>query len=197
MKTLFTKKHVSKKIWIIIFFLGVNSLAQSNVDFGIKAGVNFTGFHTNGNALTSNIGFHIGGTTQIKLEDSFHFLGELLYNRKGGTQNTTIGSINTTLDYIDIPILMRYYFIKKLSLDAGPQIGFLLHSNSELIVSDTSEEIKLDATNVIDFAVNVGFTFDFNEKYSAQLRGSYGVTTIFEQQEYKNYVISLSLLYKL
>lgn len=181
---------------IVLLFISVNVFTQTTVDLGIKGGVNFSGFHTSDSVLTSNVGFNIGGTAQFKLTDSFYFLGELMYNRKGGTQNIRIGTINTKLDYIDIPIQMRYYFLKNLSLDAGPQIGFLINNNSEITsLTRKGEVIDIGETNDIDFAVNIGFTFDFNSQYSIQSRFSYGVTEVFKNYEYKNSVISLSFLY--
>ncbi|RZJ55928.1 MAG: PorT family protein, partial [Flavobacterium sp.] len=36
------------------------------------------------------------------------------------------------LSYLNVPIMAKYYVIEKLSLEAGPQIGFLLSAKNQV-----------------------------------------------------------------
>lgn len=194
---------IKKLILALFVLISTNLIAQSEIRFGAKAGVNLTGFHTGKSANTDNVLFNIGGLAELNLSESFSLQAELLYNRKGGlfhVRNTGVAqffSIDTKLDYIDLPIQAKFEFVKNLSLDIGPQIGFLINSKGEIVNSqnDSGEEVEFTNTNTVDFALNGGLSFKFNDNLFLQARYSYGLTEIFENERYKNSVVSLSLGY--
>lgn len=193
-----------QKITLVLFVLiSTNLIAQNDIRFGVKSGVNLTGFHTGKSADTDNVLFNIGGLAELDLTNSFSLQIELLYNKKGGlvlVRNVPVSqfyTIDTKLDYIDIPIQGKFEFIKNLSFDFGPQIGFLIISQGEIVNSqnDNGKKVELTNTNTIDFALNGGFSYKFDENFFLQARYSYGLTEIFNNKKYKNSVISLSLGY--
>lgn len=66
--------------------------------------------------------------------------------------------------------------------------------NVELTEKETESEFSEDDC-VFDFALNGGLSFKFNDDLFLQARYSYGLTEIFENERYKNSVVSLSLGY--
>ncbi|MBD0831647.1 porin family protein [Aestuariibaculum sediminum] len=192
-----------KRLTLIIFVIVTAKLiAQNNIRYGAKAGINLSGFHTGKSAFTDNVSFNIGGLAELELSESFSLQAELLYNKKGGlisirnTNEPTI-SIDAKLDYIDIPIQAKFEFIKNLSFHFGPQIGFLIDSKGEIEYpqNNKGEEVEFTNTNTIDFALNGGLSLKFNESLFLQARYSYGLIEIFKNDRYKNSVVSLSLGY--
>ena len=150
--------NIKKLISVLFVVVSTNSIAQSEIRFGTKAGVNLTGFHTGKSANTDNVLFNIGGLAELNISELFSVQAELLYNRKGGLfliRNTGVSqffTIDTKLDYIDLPIQAKFEFIKNLSLDIGPQIGFLINSKGEIVNSqnDNGEEVEFTNTNTVD-----------------------------------------------
>ncbi|KQC32280.1 hypothetical protein AAU57_02275 [Nonlabens sp. YIK11] len=178
-------------------------MAQNEVRFGGKAGANLSGFHTGKSANTDRVSFNIGGFAQFDLSESFSLQAELLYNKKGGlfrVDNNNVSqsfSIDTQLDYIDVPVLAEFEFLENLSFEFGPQIGFLISSKGKIVnsLNNNGEEVEISNTNTVDVAVNAGFSYEFNEELFLQARYSYGLAEVFENERYKNSVVSLSLGY--
>lgn len=192
--------NIKKLCLVLLVLISTNLLAQNEIKFGAKAGVNLTGFHTGQSANTYNVLFNIGGLAELQLSNMFSLHVEALYNKKGGLYHVMTPqffSIDTKLDYIDIPIQAQFEFIKNLSIDFGPQIGFLINSKGEVVNSrnNNRQEVEFNNMNKIDLALNGGLTFRFNENLFLQARYSYGLTEIFDNEQYKNSVTSLSLGY--
>ena len=58
---------------------------------------------------------------EIPIANRFSFQPELLYSGQGSSVN---------LNYLNIPLMAKYNLTKEFSLEAGPQIGFLLSANT-------------------------------------------------------------------
>src|SRR5699024_6216096 len=117
--------------------------------------------------------------------EKFGIQPELLYSMKGSKYEESeeiMGvSINyeekTKLDYIDLPIMAKYYVTEGFSVMAGPHIGFLVSAKSEVEASGGGEEesgevdIK-DGLSSIDFGVGAGVGYQlenglfFNARYT-------------------------------
>ena len=89
--------------------------------------------------------------------------------------------------------MAKFYVAKSFSLEAGPQIGFLLSAKAE------GEDFK-DYVSSTDFGFNLGAGYDFTENLSAGLRYNFGLTNINDfpndDSTVKNGVFSVSLGYK-
>ena len=187
-----------KKLTLIIFVLiSANLIAQNEITFGAKAGANFTGFHTGKSAGTNIIGINIGGMAEYELSDSFSIQAELLYNTRGGKvlgdgTNPNDFGFDAKLSYLDIPIQGKFYFIEKMSFDFGTQFGFLINEKAEF---DSGEEAELVGTKSFDFSINGGFSYKFENNLIIQTRYNFGLSELFENERYKNSMISLSLGY--
>ena len=95
------------------------SSVNSGMKFGVKAGYlssNFTGDFDGGDARSS---FYIGGLVDFAVSEKFHVQPELLYSMEGN------GEDEGNLDFINIPIMAKYYVSKGFNLQAGPQIAFV------------------------------------------------------------------------
>ncbi|MFH4965779.1 porin family protein [Gaetbulibacter sp. M235] len=195
--------NLKKIILAFSLLISMNSIAQNEIRIGVKGGVNLSGLHTQFGTTTSNQGLNIGGIFELELNNSLSLYTELLYNKKGGvfypenTKSSTNISLDTELHYLDIPIQVKFSFLNKLSIDFGPQIGFLLNSKGIIgnSISDNGKEVKFSNTNSIEFALNGGFSYKLSNALILQSRYSYGMTKVFKNERVKNSVISLSIGY--
>ena len=48
--------------------------------------------------------------------------GDVLYSQQGAEFD--LGKVD--LDYVNVPIVFKYYLVKRLNLHVGPQFGFLV-----------------------------------------------------------------------
>ena len=169
--------------------------AQKSVRFGVKAGLNvatITGdYYTNSEP---RLGVHAGGLLDIKLTNRFSIQPELLLSLQGTKFDRTFrnGDFRTeytrNLAYINVPVMAKFYVLPKLSLEAGPQLGFLVAAkdkvsgtefNNDGSVSTASRttDVKGDFAT-IDAGVNFGLSYYFTDNFFAQGRYSLGLSSI-------------------
>lgn len=175
----------------IAIFGMTNSIDAQNVEIGLKTGLNISNF-TGGDADRNSVfDFHIGGLAEFKLSEKFSLQPELLYTRQGSEAENLV---KIKLDYLAIPLMAKYYISEKFSIEAGPQVSFLINDKAEF--NDGSiPDTDTDASS-FDFGLNIGFGYNINTNLFAQVRYNYGVTTITENPDIKNSVFQFSMGYK-
>lgn len=94
------------------------------------------------------------------------------------------GSVNTfeskrNLSYISVPVMAKYYIIERLSIEAGPQIGFLVSAKRDYdyTESEDGEDIK-DGYNTIDFGLNFGAGYKLDNGLNFSARYNLGLVNI-------------------
>jgi opacity protein-like surface antigen len=194
---------------IMLTAAAVMAFAFSNAQetkFGVKAGVNLHTLTGDVEDQSSKIGFQAGAFAEFKLSDKFAIQPELLYSTQGTKFEEGDDEIKYNLSYLNIPVMAKYYVAEKFSLEAGPQIGFLLSAKGKYDfvedgVSVSGDEDIKDSFESIDFGLNFGAGYDFTENLSAGLRYNLGLSNIAKTEDgndskVKNGVFSLSVGYK-
>jgi hypothetical protein len=136
---------------IALMTLGTGAFAQySNSYFGVKLGLNAShlvnpdGFYE-GLDVSHRNGFAGGIYYNMGFGDRFSIQPELLYSSMG-TNFATKSNINPSfdrdlkLDYLSVPVLLKYNPTWRLGLFAGPQFDFLLNSDLENLAKKASAE---------------------------------------------------------
>ncbi|WP_378173303.1 porin family protein [Aquimarina sp. SS2-1] len=158
----------------LIGFITISS-AQS-FKFGIKGGVNFANIDAGSRFdPDARTGFHIGAVATLGLGDKFALQPEVLYSAQG--------SDDLKVDYINVPILLKYKFLKFLSFEAGPQFGIAVNDDYEI-----GEPESFD----VSIAAGAGVKFG---KFFGQLRYNYGFTDVDETIGSQNRTFQISVGY--
>ena len=99
----------------------------------------------------------------------------------------------------------KFYLAKGFSIEAGPQIGFLLAAKAKVKATvagnSNTEEEKIDQVNGVDFVFNLGAGYQLDMGLFFQGRYGYGLSNtdsseIGKDAKDKNSVIQLSVGYK-
>ncbi|MGV8827345.1 MAG: porin family protein [Breznakibacter sp.] len=182
-----------KKIVIFLFLIGLSltSFSQVSLKFGLKGGMNISNVDASGfedgvslsnKALTAG---HFGVFARIKVLGLLAVQPELLYSMQGCNYEASISSMGLSeetkfkLNYIQVPVMVKFYPLLGLNIQAGPQIGFL--TSAEL----GDEDID-DGINKTHLALNVGAGYDLPFGLGIDARYSIGLTDIFEDFEGAN-----------
>lgn len=160
------------------------------ISFGVKGGVNFA--TVNGSdqfeSPDSRTSFHVGALAEFPIADIFSIQVEALYSGQGFeiSSNNLLGQDNKVeyqLDYINVPVLAKFYLIKGLSIEAGPQFNFLVNEEIDSDVNNDGGDNPEDNTKSFDFGFAGGLTFQTEMGIFATARYYQGVTNIVEGSE--------------
>jgi hypothetical protein len=149
----------------VFLFLGLSlSLAAANaqIKYGIKGGLNIA--NIGGSDIEDNkakLGFHLGGFVDIPVQSSFSVQPELLFSAQGCGFDLEGDDAKWNMNYLLVPVMAKYTFSSGLSLETGPQLGFLL-SAKEKYDGDT-DNIK-DAFKGTSFFWNFGLGYQLPAK---------------------------------
>ncbi len=138
----------------IILFLIIQSSYGQNYQFGIKAGANFSTLTGDTVGLDSRTSLHFGVIANFTMSDTFSVQPELLYSAQGAKADDDMLKMN----YLNLPIMLKYHVIEGLSLEIGPQLGYLLSAETEI---DDEGDVK-DDFRELDFGLNFGSSYTFD-----------------------------------
>ena len=164
--------------------------------FGIKGGLNLaTVTGSDFDSPDSRTSFHVGLVGELPIADILSIQAEVLYSGQGFDFRPLPGADKAEfqLDYINVPVLAKVYVFKGLSLEVGPQFGFLVN---EKVDFKSGEDIELDNAKKFDVGVAGGLTFQTDMGLFASGRYVYGVTDIYDDVNIKNSVFQIGLGYK-
>lgn len=175
---------------VLAFVFGfVNAQERQDMAFGAKAGLNLANI-TNADGSSTLLGFHVGFFAEFMLGDNFAVQPEVLYSAQGAEFDD--GDLK--LDYITIPVMLKYYVAAPFSLEIGPQVGFLV--SAEELGVDIKDDVKST-----DFGINFGAGYDITPNLIIGARYNLGLTRWQEvlfpgEPESENSVFQISLGYR-
>ncbi len=179
-----------KKLILLVFtvLLTATSFAQG-IDVGIKAGANFATLTDVGDTSTRT-GLLIGAFVTLKFSDKLALQGDALYSQEGSEFDAS--EIN--LEYINFPIVLKYYVVKRLNIHAGPQFGFIVDADISTLIENIGAQI---GTNTFNLSGVVGIGVDLPLGFRASGRYNFGLTDVFTNNIFnaKNNVFSIVVGY--
>lgn len=178
---------------------GLSNINAQEISFGAKAGVNLANLSGDIEDNKMLTGFHVGGVAEYMFDDEMGLQVELLYSTQGTkssySESETIGGVTykydgevkSKLDYINIPVLFKYYVSEGLSLEAGPQVGFLLSAKNEYKETETIDGVSTSESetddlkeyvNSLDFGLNIGLGYKMESGLNFGARYNLGLANI-------------------
>ncbi|WP_370476568.1 porin family protein [Tamlana flava] len=182
-----------------IFLLFVITLCgfygnSQEVIFGAKAGLNLANIDGDfASELDARASFHLGVVAEVTLSDIFSIQPELLYSSQGSkySYKDEFGREEEKykLDYLNLPIIVKYYPTDGLSLEAGPQIGFNLNAKVEYDYNydgfiESGEE-DIDDIKEIDFGLNFGVGYKLDNGLNFGARYNLGLSNIIDDTDFE------------
>lgn len=167
--------------------IGLVNVKAQEIKLGVKGGLNFASVSGNYTASPETVtAFNFGAMAEIPITSKFSFQPEALFSGQGFSINNSVAALN----YLNIPLMGKYYVTKGLSIEAGPQIGFLLSAKQDDL------NIK-DSFQTLDYGVNVGVGYKLNNGLNFGVRYNAGLSDISKTDSYtnKNGVVQVSIGY--
>ncbi|MEM5566217.1 porin family protein [Psychroserpens sp. AS72] len=178
----------------LLSLISANAQSDSReVQLGVKGGVNFSTITGDDlGDLDSRTSFNAGLVAEIPISNRFSFQPEVFYSGQGfdirevdqDNAFDTDENVEYQLDYIQVPLLLKAYIVKGLSVEAGPQFGFKIHEEFDFQPNSDGGDIEInsDDSYVKDFDTSVAFgaSYKFDNGFFFNGRYNLGVTDIFD-----------------
>lgn len=205
---------------IAIIFNSFFLIGQENESaFGLKAGINFGKYTPKKGNLNYKfkLGPYAGLLYKTSIEEHWEFQTEVLLSLRGSRiaikdlnvpnfdyNGNSISGSSYDFEYqvneltISVPLLLKAYFNKKVYLEFGPELAFIvdrsLNSNQQILSGEDNSFI-VEKGDTFGFGLDLGLGFKFSEKISMNLRSYFGL--IKRDDEIKSLVINLGFEYSL
>ena len=149
---------------LVVLFITTIGFSQET-KYGVRAGITISNLDYEGIPVNENShrnGFVFGVYAEYALTETLLVAPELQFSPEGSNHE---GFAN---DYLNLPVLLKYSLIDRISIGAGPQLGLKVHANEDgfknLVFSGVGIiEIKLADEWFIDTRINYGFSNVFDE----------------------------------
>lgn len=184
-----------KKIILAVsaLLLSTGAFAQIGIQWGVKAGLNLA-TTTNTSNAKFRAGINAGVFGEYVISDYVGVQAELLYSMQGTKSKTEAAGVTvsstTKTDYINLPILAKLYILEGLSVDLGPQFGYMISAK----VGDADVYDNVDKKFDVSFAMGASYKLPLGLDVFA--RYNLGLTKIFEGSDSKNSVIQIGVGYR-
>ncbi len=182
---------VLSAIFICTFVSAQKTKQDEGIKLGIKGGLNISNLMGDVKDVAIRTSIHAGLVAEVIVSDNFSIQPELLYSGQGASVTSTGGG-RIKLDYITLPVLAKFPIAKSLSLETGPQVGFLISGKYKTNESND----KIENLKTIDFGLNAGLNYELNNGVFFQARYNLGLTDtgfLGDNKRASNAVIQFSI----
>ncbi len=196
-----------KKLFLALSAALISMGAMAQVEFGVKAGFDLTNFWGEDLPHGMKPSYQAGLFMEYHFNDKVSIAPEVTFASQGGkfkigkdlfginVEALGLKDVDMTFNtnYVNVPIMFKYYATPSLSIDLGPQVGFNVYS--KISGEGQSFDVKKN-TKTVDFGVGLGATYHVTENLFVQGRYTMGLTNAFDQGDMKNGNLQLALGYE-
>lgn len=161
------KRYKMKKsvLFAMLFVMGyANAQDLESQVVGVKLGFNSTNFSGDINA-DDRQAFYAGITVDYAVSEKFHVQPEFLYSQEGAK--------DASLDYFRVPVLLKYYLVEGLYIQAGPEVAFRVDAESDAFEDNTS---------TFEYGVGFGGGYELKNGIAFDVRYNLGLSDISKME---------------
>jgi len=185
-----------KKLLLLFVCATAFGAAQSQVQFGAKAGLNISSIsgEDKPDDMSMKLGLNAGVFADISIAETFSVKPELVYSSQGYKISGEGSTMRGVLSYINLPVLGKYNDPSGFFAETGPQVGFLASAKAKY--DGNSSDMK-DNFKSIDFSWAFGIGYQLPENnIGFNARYNLGLSAIPDSDaKAKNSVIQVGVFY--
>ena len=177
-----------KKFFVLIAAAIVCMSASAQFQIGGKVGFDMTNFWGSDVEHGMKPSYQAGLVMEYKFNPHFAIAPEVVFASQGGKFKVldlnlfgldVSKTVTYNTNYINVPVMFKYYVSPAFSIDLGPQVGFNVYSKYS--IEDVKEAVDVkDGTKGVDFGVGLGGTYNLTDNAFVQARYTMGLTKVFE-----------------
>lgn len=185
-----------KKIFLAASLIVAAQLTTAQkIQWSAKVGAGLSNFYGDITQVNRVLSFGGGVQAEISFNELISLQPEILFSSEGSKatfhyvdETAEVNSVERIrLSYLNLPVLLKWSVSKRFSIEAGPQIGYLLAAkdNYEWTATITGATVQesgsadvRDSFRTFSFGAAAGSTFNVSEKIYLQLRAYKGFSNI-------------------
>ena len=203
--------NTTKRLMTLLLAVLACMSVSAQVQFGAKVGVDLTNFWGKDVGHKMALNYQAGLVMEYKFSHAFAVSPEVVFASQGngnrslyeegwvGEEPTSTTMISHQVNYINVPVMLKYYATPAFSIDFGPQVGFNVYSKYTIKSNDGDHDYKYVTNNkkytkAVDFGLGLGGTYNLTDNAFVQARYTLGLTSVFKSgfNESKNGNIQLA-----
>lgn len=172
---------------VCLFFIGSFFFAHGQVRFGIQAGLGLSDIVAVNQSQTALVVYSdnlydikpsvtLGVSATLPLSERFGLLSLVQYTSRGTRLSDNPNNEVLDLRYASIPLLLRYKFVPRGYVEAGPEFAYLVRASVRKIGYNAT-----DIHNRFDVGSLIGLGWNLSEKLSIGARYSIGLLEILDE----------------
>ena len=151
------------------------SAANAQVEFGAKVGFDLTNYWGEDVSHTLQPNYQAGLVMEYHAAPKFSVAPEVVFAAQGGKSDNLTFHAN----YVNVPVMLKYYVAPAFSIDFGPQVGFNVYSKAR--VDGVDYDLGLGSrTHWFSAGVGAGATYYLTDYMQFNVRYSIGLTRTFK-----------------
>ena len=176
-----------KKVLTLIAAAILCMSASAQVQFGAKVGFDMTNFWGEDAEHGMKPSYQAGLMMEYKFSPKFAIAPEVVFASQGGKFKAidmnlfgldVSKTVTYNTNYINVPLMLKFYATPDFSVDFGPQVGFNVYSKAS--VEDMDAIDLKEITKSVDFGLGLGGTYNLTENAFIQARYTLGLTKVFD-----------------
>ena len=198
--------ETTKKLMTLVVAMLACMSASAQVQFGAKVGLDLTNFWGKDCGHQMVLNYQAGLLMEYKFHPRFAIAPEVVFAAQGCGKMTLyedgwVGEgpsttmISYQVNYINVPVMLKYYATPAFSIDFGPQLGFNVYSKYTITGENVIEQPAHDHkkfTKAVDFGMGLGGSYNLTDNAFIQARYTLGLTKVFKNPDSKNGNIQLA-----
>ena len=173
-----------KKILMIAALMVATVSAKAQFEpgtFSLQPKVGFELTSISGDGSKFKPGFTAGLEGQYQINNWFGLSAGVHY-AMGGCKIKDVDS-KFNMNYVNIPVMAKFYVTKGLSLNAGLQLGFMTSAKltDVQLIGGPKQDVDIkELCNKTDFSIPLSIAYEFENGLSFEARYNAGVTNVFK-----------------
>lgn len=169
--------------------------AQKGFRLGVKAGANLNKIEGQSFDQGFDFSYHLGAFAEYDFSKRWGIQPEVIWSQTSTKRGNNLDAIystlptNVKLDYLMVPVLLRYSPIGLLSFVAGPQFGILINKNDNLLQNGQQAFKAGDFSLVLGAQVNLKVLRVYG-RYNVGLQN---INDFSDQQKWTNQQVQLGI----
>lgn len=187
---------MKKEVLLLLFIISFCTFSAQVFRVGAMTGLSGSQVEGDGYAGYNKLGFILGGFTNVEHSENFSTQLEMYFINKGSQKNPNPSAgdndaFNLNLNYIEIPLALRYHY-KAFVFEAGPYYSvFLNYSMSDEFGNRNDQPFPFKK---YDFGGFLGLQYQLNDHFGFNLRSK---NSILPVRDFQNLDQQVGILNKL